>query len=935
MILYSNTDARRQYLQCALILAFAYVLVFGWLLASTDFLPYVMDNNESFSSYWHAINLAQFDFFKSFGLTDEAYGFSAAAHPYVYTHQGNFPRLFNLLIYALGAHSIESQIAITTFTVGVAAIFMAYHFFSKIANPLCALVFCLLLITDYVLVAQWQVVTYRVWHMFFVFSSMLCVHRMVEGRRFWTVLTVINFACLFYYEFVFVAFVALASALYATFLCWRAPRKLLGFWTLQAVGGLMALSVLALQLYLYLGWDDLKMDAYLTFVARNHFQDSAELLQRMQAFFDSRNIVFWYNLEDGSRFRAIGYFLASLLFFEFQAHTPLLSTLCLTVLLALIAVLVFRAVSTAAYFAPPGEVGMALSRIRQLVLATPVSGALMLTAIHLLHKYSRDDFGGLQHAQLAALLMAVVMCVSVVEFLIRFRGTDHSETLRKAVNLLGMAIFIFNIPGIYKHISSEPTLYDQYSTFFMGYIFIFLSFFVWILWVHLTVGRTRSLSFSNILLSKIGIGAATAFSFLAFLGFFVTLLGKNLILGIQDETRQWFEPASLEYFGIALIAAACVVALLHYLGRASAEDGQSQADAARDEFVAKLKVTIVVILATLLIAGSWKLYNPRYGLLWSEMAEAMLPGLLPYILATLIMMLLSAAVMAKTSTFRDLGVVPALKSFGLFLLAGFIAYIVVYTLSPGYVFSGYRFRQVPFTIFHTMTLLALPLYVLLAVGLSQLAAWRTRRTEPRAVVPGSISACRRGTIAGTLAGAGSLVTLGIVLAYWFGVQFSYIKLMPPDQYSFLKRLSEPPYVGQSFVVNTYAAPVAAKTGAWTYLNANLMSPELAKVKDRYVVPFDTTYLWFADKRVNPDYARPAFFLCVAAQSTSTMLEELRQRNGVGIGNDGCEKNQLVQLVRRGEGESVYPALELSAVDEEGLRKVGYERWAIIKLNWTK
>jgi hypothetical protein len=203
------------------------------------------------------------------------------------------------------------------------------------------------------------------------------------------------------------------------------------------------------------------------------------------------------------------------------------------------------------------------------------------------------------------------------------------------------------------------------------------------------------------------------------------------------------------------------------------------------------------------------------------------------------------------------------------------------------------------------------------------------------VVPGSISACRRGTIAGTLAGAGSLVTLGIVLAYWFGVQFSYIKLMPPDQYSFLKRLSEPPYVGQSFVVNTYAAPVAAKTGAWTYLNANLMSPELAKVKDRYVVPFDTTYLWFADKRVNPDYARPAFFLCVAAQSTSTMLEELRQRNGVGIGNDGCEKNQLVQLVRRGEGESVYPALELSAVDEEGLRKVGYERWAIIKLNWTK
>ena len=933
MILYSDSHARRQYLQCAVFLAFAYTLIFGWLLASTDFLPYVMDNNESFSSYWHAINLAQFDFFKSFGLTDEAYGFSAAAHPYVYTHQGNFPRLFNLLIYALGAHSVESQIAITTFTVGVAAIFMAYHFFSKIANPLCALVFCLLLITDYVLVAQWQVVTYRVWHMFFVFSSMLCVHRMVEGCRFWAVVTVINFACLFYYEFVFVAFVSLASALYATFLCWRKPRRLLGFWTLQGVGGLMALSILALQLYLYLGWDDLKMDAYLTFVARNHYQDSAELLQRMQAFFDSRNIVFWYNLEDGSRFRSIGYFLASLLYFEFQVHTPFLSTLCLIALLALISVLVFRAVSAVAYFASPGEVGKALSRARHLVWAIPVSGALVLSGLHLLHKYFRDDFGGLQRAELVAVLMAVVMSVAVVEFLIRFRSADYSETLRKAANLLGMTILVFNIPSIYMHISSEPILLDQYSTFFMGYIFIFATFFVWILWVHLAAVRASRRSYVNVPLLKIGVGAVTVFSFLAFLSFFVTLLGKNLILGIQDGTQQWFEPANPELFGIALIAAACAAALLHYFSRTPPKDGQSSSSAARDEFVGKLKVTIVVLLVTLLIAGSWKLFNPRYDLLWLEMAAATLTAPMHYILATLVMMLVSAAVLAKPGTFRELGVAPALKGCSAFLLTGFIAYVVVYALSPGYVFSGYRFRQVPFTIFHTVILLALPLYILLVAGLKRLPVWRADRI---AIPSMSVDvAGRRVMIAGSLVGIGSLVTLGIVLAYWAGVQRSYIKLMPPDQYSFLNRLSEAPYVGQSFVVNTYAAPVAAKTGTWAYLNADRMSPDLAKVDGRYVVPFDTTYLWFADKRVNPDYARPAYFLCVAVQSISTLLENLRKREGFEIGDIGCEKNQLVRLARAGEGKSVYPALEFSAADEDGPRKVGYERWAIIKLNWTK
>ena len=579
----SNNHVHRQYLQYAVFLAFAYAVVFGWLLVSTDFLPYVMDNNESFSSYWHATNLAQFDFFKSYGLTDEAYGFSAAAHPYVYTHQGNFPRLFNFLIYTLGAHSTESQIAVTTFTIGAAAIFMAYHFFCKIANPLFALVCCLLLITDYVLVAQWQVVTYRVWHMFFVFSSMLCVHRMAEGQRFWALVTVINFACLFYYEFVFVAFVSLFSALYAAFLCRHKLRRALGFWVLQGTGGAIALMILALQLYLYLGWDDFKMDAYLTFVARNHFQDSAALLQRMQEFFDSRNIVFWYNLADGTKLRTIGYFFASLLYFEFQVHTPFLSTLCLIALLVLIATLVFRAISAGVRFPSLREVGGAFGNTLRLVWSTPVRGALMLSFLHLLHKYYRDDFGVLQYAELAVILGAVVIAVTVVEFFIRFRGADHSKSLRKGAQFLGMAILLSNAPSIYKHVSSEPILLDQYSTFFIGYIFILAAFFCWILWEYLLEARASRRFYDKIIIAEIGGVAVNTFSLMVFLGFFIVLLGKNLILGAQDEMRQWFQPVDPGYFGVSLIAAACATVLLHYLSSARIEGGQRLPDAARNE----------------------------------------------------------------------------------------------------------------------------------------------------------------------------------------------------------------------------------------------------------------------------------------------------------------------------------------------------------------
>ena len=187
-----------------ILLAVSYGALYGGLLLYTHGLPYVMDNNESFSSLWHAYNLFHFDFSNSMGLADESFAFHPEAHPYAHTHQGNFPRLFAAFIYALGARSVEVQIVVTTFTVGLAAVIFAYHFFSKICHPLFAFVACLLMITDYLLIAQWQVVTYRVWYEFFVFATILCVHGVGTGRLVWKVVTMLTFACLFYFEFVFV-----------------------------------------------------------------------------------------------------------------------------------------------------------------------------------------------------------------------------------------------------------------------------------------------------------------------------------------------------------------------------------------------------------------------------------------------------------------------------------------------------------------------------------------------------------------------------------------------------------------------------------------------------------------------------------------------------------------------------------------------------------
>ena len=151
-----------------------YVVLCGWMLLATDLLPYVMDNNESFSSLWHAANIYNFGITQTYGLADESFSPHAMAHPYVHTHQGNFPRLFAFLIYVIGARTVESQILITTFTVGLAAVALVYAFFARIATPLFAAIVCAVYMTDYILFAQWHVVTYRVWHCFLLFLCLYC-----------------------------------------------------------------------------------------------------------------------------------------------------------------------------------------------------------------------------------------------------------------------------------------------------------------------------------------------------------------------------------------------------------------------------------------------------------------------------------------------------------------------------------------------------------------------------------------------------------------------------------------------------------------------------------------------------------------------------------------------------------------------------------------
>ncbi|GIW80455.1 MAG: hypothetical protein KatS3mg105_2262 [Gemmatales bacterium] len=320
----------RSYLVCLFLVAATYFSVFGTLLVCTDGLPYVLDNNESYSSLWHAYNLRNFDFWQSFGLADEACSPDPKAHPYLHTHQGNFPRLFAFAIYCLGARTIESQIVVTTFTIGLATIFMGFHFFSRIANPFLALTVCLFMMTDYVQFVQWQVVTYRVWHGFFVFSSVLCLQALAEKPgRFRSILTAINFACLFYFEMVFVFFVTCLSVAYALYLFWGKWRVLGRVALCCAGGACLSVAILSCQLIALMGVDGVIQDARFTFASRNRGQADEQLIEAMGEFYDRHRIVCWPNYTDGSQFLGLRPFIKALLVYHFQPATPLFTLIVL------------------------------------------------------------------------------------------------------------------------------------------------------------------------------------------------------------------------------------------------------------------------------------------------------------------------------------------------------------------------------------------------------------------------------------------------------------------------------------------------------------------------------------------------------------------------------------------------------------------------------
>jgi hypothetical protein len=318
------------------IVALCYLVVFGTQIIASRGIPYAIDNNESFSTLWHARNLYNTPFALTYGLTDEVAAWHPQASPYVHSHQGNWPRIFGFLLYCLGARTIESQIAVTTFSIGILSIILAYRFLERIGSRSLALTVCLFLITDYPLFSQWQTNTYRVWYGFFFFSSLLWIEDLSGNRRWkYLILGVLNFAALFYGEYVYASFVAIMALCYAWLKHRRTRRLAITASLVVGVGIGLSVAILSMQLLAYMGLANLTLDIGYTLKARNMSRDF-DFAEKATRFYAEHHIIFLQNYFDISALRNWEALLQTITKQQFQFSGP---TFALTIFIILVGAL--------------------------------------------------------------------------------------------------------------------------------------------------------------------------------------------------------------------------------------------------------------------------------------------------------------------------------------------------------------------------------------------------------------------------------------------------------------------------------------------------------------------------------------------------------------------------------------------------------------------
>lgn len=279
-----------------------YLMLIAWIMLRSDGLPYAFDGNETFSSLLGARNLIEFGASAAF-LMDESTSDNAASHPYVYTHGGNFPRLFTAILLIVGINSPVLHIAISAIVVGSLSILLFFYAVKTLAGSTVGWFSTFFLLTSSLYFLPWATNAWRVWQLFFMSALLFLIAQMLTGRfrlgsKFLSLLLIVAAT---YTEIMFGLLLTLVftiSAGASLFLKVQSATTTLRSIAAAVTGFGIGVAIIAMQIIMYLGPDGFFTDLETTFRTRNSGEDSD------YGFFIENSIVFWQNNPDVDGFRS-------------------------------------------------------------------------------------------------------------------------------------------------------------------------------------------------------------------------------------------------------------------------------------------------------------------------------------------------------------------------------------------------------------------------------------------------------------------------------------------------------------------------------------------------------------------------------------------------------------------------------------------------------
>jgi len=248
---------------------------------------------------------------------------------------------------------------------------------------------------------------------------------------------------------------------------------------------------------------------------------------------------------------------------------------------------------------------------------------------------------------------------------------------------------------------------------------------------------------------------------------------------------------------------------------------------------------------------------------------------------------------------RISGVIP-------YAAIGFLAYVVIYMIAPGYIFSAYQVRNCPFAVYLTDLLPAAAIYILCAIAIPSGKRFLDSYRSASDALPGSRATALSST-----------ALLIAVTGAWLTIQVTYLQRIPPDRVAPMFRALKS-IAGHSSVGSTYATPIAVQTGAWSYFDPVFFSDgAFFDGRSPQVSPRDFRYLWFGDWKTNPAYQKPEYFVCWLHLNFYDMVSKANWNK--------CQLLPGVRDVRN--RDNVYFDHEEIARDQRA------DLWSIIKLDW--